>query len=44
MALAHPLGGPLDIDVLITNQSSDAGTLAVFREAGVEVAVEVAES
>jgi DeoR family transcriptional regulator, fructose operon transcriptional repressor len=36
--------GPQDIDVLITNQASDAGTLAVFREAGVEVAVEVAES
>ena len=36
--------GPEDIDVLVTNQTSDAGTLAVFREAGVEVAVEVAES
>ncbi len=34
--------GPQDIDVLITGQASDPGTLAVFREAGVEVAVEVA--
>jgi DeoR family transcriptional regulator, fructose operon transcriptional repressor len=29
--------GPQDIDALITNQASDPGTLAVFREAGVEV-------
>lgn len=35
--------GPQDIDVLITSQASDPGTLAVFREAGVEVAVEVVE-
>lgn len=35
--------GPQDIDVLITNRTSDPDTLAVFREAGVEVAVEVAE-
>ena len=36
--------GPQDIDVLITNEASDAGTLAVFREAGVDVAVEVVEA
>jgi DeoR family fructose operon transcriptional repressor len=29
--------GPQDIDALITNQASDPGTLALFREAGVEV-------
>lgn len=35
--------GPQDIDVLVTNQASDPGTLAVFREAGAEVAVEVVD-
>lgn len=29
--------GPQDIDALITNETSDPGTLTVFREAGVEV-------
>jgi DeoR family transcriptional regulator, fructose operon transcriptional repressor len=29
--------GPRDIGTLITNQTSDPGTLAVFRDAGVEV-------
>ncbi|OEU89322.1 ArsR family transcriptional regulator [Streptomyces abyssalis] len=35
--------GPQDIDALITNQASDPGTLAVFREAGVEVTAVDAE-
>jgi DeoR/GlpR family transcriptional regulator of sugar metabolism len=29
--------GPPDIDVLITNDTSDPATLAAFREAGTEV-------
>ncbi|MGH3313975.1 MAG: DeoR/GlpR family DNA-binding transcription regulator [Streptomyces sp.] len=36
--------GPQDIDVLITDQASDPGTLATFGEAGVEVAVAAGEA
>jgi DeoR/GlpR family transcriptional regulator of sugar metabolism len=38
--------GPGDIDTLITNRTSDPGTLALFREAGVavETAMETAEA